>query len=47
MYGRSELPELSEMLTNVFDNLGDLIIFLKRKQPELSIDMQQDANMDV
>jgi hypothetical protein len=37
MYGRSELPELVELLSNVFKNLGDLVIFLKRKSPQLSI----------
>ena len=42
MYGRSELPELVELLTNVFKNLGDLVIFLKRKSPEISINMEKD-----
>jgi len=41
MYGRSELPELVELLTNVFKNLGDLVIFLKRKSPELSINVSE------
>lgn len=41
MYGRSELPELVELLTNVFRNLGDLVIFLKRKSPELSINVSE------
>lgn len=41
MYGRSELPEMTELLSNVFRNLGDLIIFLKRKSPELSINMTE------
>lgn len=41
MYGRSELPEMTELLSNVFRNLGDLIIFLKRKSPELSINMAE------
>lgn len=41
MYGRSELPELMELLTNVFKNLGDLVIYLKRKAPELSINMSE------
>lgn len=43
MYGRSELPEMTELLTNVFRNLGDLIIFLKRKAPQLSINMSETA----
>ncbi len=37
MYGKDELPELIEMLKDVFKNLGDLVIFLKRKFPDLSI----------
>lgn len=41
MYGRSELPELVELLTNVFRNLGDLVIFLKQKSPTLSINMSE------
>ena len=42
LYGRSELPELVELLSNVFKNLGDLVIFLKRKSPDLSINMSKD-----
>lgn len=42
MYGRSELPELVELITNVFKNLGDLVVFLKRKSPEISINMEKD-----
>lgn len=41
MYGRSEMPDLVELLTNVFKNLGDLVIYLKRKSPELSINMAE------
>lgn len=41
MYGRSELPELVELLSNVFKNLGDLVIFLKRKSPQLSINASE------
>jgi len=37
MYGKDELPELIELLKNCFTNLGDLVIFLKRKTPDLSI----------
>lgn len=47
MYGRSDMPELVELLTNVFKNLGDLVIFLKRKSPELSINMSKEDNLDV
>ena len=42
MYGRGELPELVELLTDVFKNLGDLVIFLKCKSPEISINMEKD-----
>ncbi len=41
MYGRSELPDLVELLSNVNRNLGDLVIYLKRKSPELSINMSE------
>jgi hypothetical protein len=47
MYGRNDLPELVELVTSVFKNLGDLIIFLKRKSPELSINMTKDDALDV
>lgn len=41
-YGRTELPEMVELLSNVFKNLGDLVIYLKRKAPELSINMSEN-----
>jgi hypothetical protein len=47
MYGRGDLPELVELVTNVFKNIGDLIIFLKRKSPELSINMNSNDALDV
>jgi hypothetical protein len=47
MYGRSDLPELVELVTSVFKNTGDLIIFLKRKSPELSINMSKADGLDV
>jgi hypothetical protein len=47
MYGRGDLPELVELVTNVFKNIGDLIIFLKRKSPELSINMNTNDALDV
>lgn len=43
MYGRDELPELVELLRNVFKNMGDLVIFLKRKFPDLSINNNQES----
>ena len=47
MYGRGDLPELVELVTNVFKNTGELIIFLKRKSPELSINMTKSDSLDV
>jgi hypothetical protein len=44
MYGKDELPELVELVKNVFNNLGDLIIFLKRKVPDLSINTNEQAS---
>ncbi len=43
MYGKDELPELMELVKSVFKNLGDLIIFLKRKVPDLSINNNEQA----
>jgi len=47
MYGRSDLPELVELVTSVFKNIGDLVIFLKRRSPELSINMSDEDAMTV
>lgn len=47
MYGRSDLPELVELVTSVLKNTGDLIIFLKRKSPELSINMSKSEATDL
>lgn len=45
MYGVDELPELIELIKSVFRNLGDLVIFLKRKFPEVSINVsEQDVS---
>ena len=41
MYGKDEMPELVELVKNVFNNLGDLIIFMKRKVPDLSINTNE------
>ena len=41
MYGVDELPELLELIKSVFRNLGDLVIFLKRKFPEVSINVSE------
>jgi hypothetical protein len=43
MYGEDELPELIELLKSVFKNLGDLIIFLKRKFPDISINANEQG----
>jgi hypothetical protein len=47
MYGRGDLPELVELVTSVLKNMGDLIIFLKRKSPELSINMNKSESTDL
>jgi hypothetical protein len=47
MYGRGDLPELVELVTSVLKNMGDLIIFLKRKSPELSINMNKSESSDL
>lgn len=41
MYGVDELPELIELIKSVFRNLGDLVIFLKRKFPNVSINVNE------
>lgn len=46
MYGKDELPELIELVKNVFNNLGDLVIFLKRKVPDLSINDNEQSKND-
>lgn len=45
MYGQDELPELIELLKNIFKNIGDLVIFLKRKFPDISIN-NDDQGLD-
>jgi len=47
MYGRGDLPELVELVTSVFKNLGELTVFLKRKSPELSINMSKADGLDL
>jgi hypothetical protein len=46
MYGKDELPELIELVKNVFNNLGDLVIFLKRKVPDISINDNEQSKND-
>jgi hypothetical protein len=46
MYGRGDLPELLELVTSVFKNVGELIVFLKRKSPELSINMSKADELE-
>ena len=43
LYGLDDLPELVELLKNVFKNLGDLVVFLKRKIPDISINMNENT----
>ena len=45
MFGRDDLPELNELLTSVFENLGDLIIFLKKHSPQLDINNKEKDNV--
>lgn len=47
MYGKDELPEMIELVKNVFKNTGDLVIFLKRKFPDISINNNDQAMDDV
>jgi hypothetical protein len=42
LYGRADLTSLSELINSVFKNLGELVIFLKRRSPELTINMDKD-----
>lgn len=37
MFGRDDLPEFKELLTSVFKNLGELVLFIQRKAPEVNI----------
>lgn len=46
VYGRDELPELIELVKNVFNNMGDLVIFLKRKVPDISINDNEQSKID-
>jgi hypothetical protein len=46
MYGKDELPELMELIKNVFTNLGDLIIFMKRRVPDISINNNEQEDAD-
>jgi len=46
MFGRDELPELMEMLRNVFKNMGELVIFMKRKFPDVSINSNEQTPME-
>lgn len=46
MYGRDELPELTELLKNIMKNVGDLVIFMKRKFPDLSINANEQSQAD-
>lgn len=43
MYGKDELPELVELIRSVLKNLGELVIFMKNKFPDLSINTNEAA----
>jgi hypothetical protein len=47
MYGRADLSQLVELVSSVFKNTGELIIFLKRKSPELTINMNRSEALNV
>lgn len=42
-YGAQDMPELEDNLTNVFDNLGDLTLFLKQKTIEPDVSTAEEA----
>jgi len=42
-YGSQDMPELEDNLTNVFDNLGDLTLFLKQKTIEPDVSSAEEA----
>jgi len=46
-YGQQDMPELEDNLRNVFENLGDLTLFLKQKtiEPDVS-DANAEAELD-
>ena len=46
MYGIDEMPELIELVKSVFNNLGDLVIFMKRKLPNISINENEQSKND-
>lgn len=37
LYGSADLPEFQELIRATFRNLGDTVVFLKKRSPELSI----------
>lgn len=42
-YGDDELPELIEITKNVFNNIGDLVILIRRTNPDVAIQLQSDS----
>jgi hypothetical protein len=46
-YGKDELPELIELVKSVFNNLGDLVIFLKRKVPDMTINNNEQSKNEL
>jgi hypothetical protein len=46
-YGTQDMPELEDNLKNVFDNMGDLTIFLKQKTIEPDVtDASAEAELE-
>jgi|GEM_PF-5203529 len=47
IYGKDTLPELIELIKSVFKHLGEMIIFMKRKIPDLSINSNEQSKNDI
>ena len=43
-YGRDSIVDFSELVKSVFNNMGDLVIFLKRKFPDISINSSEQSS---
>jgi hypothetical protein len=46
-FGESDLPEFVELLTEAINNLGDIVIFLDRRVPEISINSSKKDSLGV
>jgi hypothetical protein len=47
LFGKDQLPELIELVKNVFNNLGDLVIFLKKQMPNMDINSNDQSKNDI